>query len=278
MLQEMYETYKKNFSKSDYLIMEYLMRNEEQLPYIDTQKISRNCSVSAATISRFWKKIQVPNLKALKDMLRLQETATPSSRLASAIKQFQDGTDLTEHVNLHLEENLQKTLLRLDPSLPADAAKAILHARKVYIMAPDASLGLADIFLYRVRRLGLEPIMIPGGSAIYEYMINISSRDIVLLFGFSRLINEIRILLDHCESIGCASVLFTDMLTLPNCSPPLYTFYCCRGDANAYHSMSIPMLILDLLILNLMHAKRDSLSDSQRLEKLRSKYANLIGR
>lgn len=278
MLQEMYEKHKKNFSKSDHLIMEYLMRNEEQLPYIDTQKICRSCSVSAATISRFWKKIQVPNLKALKDMLYLQETATPSSRLFSAMQQFQEGAGLTEHVNLHLEENLQKTLLHLDPTLPAAAAEAILQAEKIYIMAPDASLGLADIFSYRVRRLGLEPIMIPCGSAIYEYMINISSRDIVLLFGFSRLLNELRILLDHCQTIGCASILFTDMLTLPSCPPPRYTFYCCRGDANAYHSMSIPMSVLDLLILNLMHANKDSMSDTKRLESLRSKYANLIRR
>ena len=89
----------------------------------------------------------------------------------------------------------------MDPALPARAADLLLQAQHVYIYAPDASCGLASIFCYRARRLGIQPVLLEGGSAIYEYMVNITGNDLVLLFSFSRLLGETRILLDHCNKI-----------------------------------------------------------------------------
>ena len=406
MLQELYEQYKDTFSKSDHKLIQYLLRNEEQLQYLTSEELSAHTGISPATVSRFWKKIGFQNLKELKIKQRIQDTATPSSRLTSALKRFEEtasltedlkmhfgnntaktldrmdpalparaadlllqaqhvyiyapdascglasifcyrarrlgiqpvlleggsaiyeymvnitGNDLvllfsfsrllgetrilldhcnkdtatpssrltsalkrfeetaslTEDLKMHFGNNTAKTLDRMDPALPARAADLLLQAQHVYIYAPDASCGLASIFCYRARRLGIQPVLLEGGSAIYEYMVNITGNDLVLLFSFSRLLGETRILLDHCNKINCPVILFTDLFATQEEMPSRLTFYCYRGEPNEYHSMTVPLLVLDLIILNLMQASKNSLTSSHYLEKLRAEYAQIIRR
>lgn len=159
---------------------------------------------------------------------------------------------------MHFGNNTAKTLDRMDPALPARAADLLLQAQHVYIYAPDASCGLASIFCYRARRLGIQPVLLEGGSAIYEYMVNITGNDLVLLFSFSRLLGETRILLDHCNKINCPVILFTDLFATQEEMPSRLTFYCYRGEPNEYHSMTVPLLVLDLIILNLCRQQKQS--------------------
>lgn len=278
MLQELYEQYKDSFSKSDHKLIQYLLRNEEQLQYITSEELSFHTGISPATVSRFWKKIGFQNLKELKIKQRIQDTASPSTRLTSALKRFEETASLTEDLKMHFGNNTEKTLDHMDPALPTRAAALLLQAQHVYIFAPDASCGLASIFCYRARRLGIQPVLLEGGSAIYEYMINITDNDLVLIFSFSRLLRETRILLDLCQKINCPVILFTDLFSTQEGSPSRLTFYCYRGEPNEYHSMTVPLLILDLIILHLMQASKNSLSSSHYLEELRAEYAQIIGR
>ena len=243
MLQELYEQYKDTFSKSDHKLIQYLLRNEEQLQYLTSEELSAHTGSSPATVSRFWKKIGFQNLKELKIKQRIQDTATPSSRLTSALKRFEETASLTEDLKMHFGNNTAKTLDRMDPALPARAADLLLQAQHVYIYAPDASCGLASIFCYRARRLGIQPV-----------------------------------LLDHCNKINCPVILFTDLFATQEEMPSRLTFYCYRGEPNEYHSMTVPLLVLDLIILNLMQASKNSLTSSHYLEKLRAEYAQIIRR
>ena len=251
MLQELYEQYKDTFSKSDHKLIQYLLRNEEQLQYLTSEELSAHTGISPATVSRFWKKIGFQNLKELKIKQRIQDTATPSSRLTSALKRFEETASLTEDLKMHFGNNTAKTLDRMDPALPARAADLLLQA---------------------------QPVLLEGGSAIYEYMVNITGNDLVLLFSFSRLLGETRILLDHCNKINCPVILFTDLFATQEEMPSRLTFYCYRGEPNEYHSMTVPLLVLDLIILNLMQASKNSLTSSHYLEKLRAEYAQIIRR
>ena len=113
MLQELYEQYKDTFSKSDHKLIQYLLRNEEQLQYLTSEELSAHTGISPATVSRFWKKIGFQNLKELKIKQRIQDTATPSSRLTSALKRFEETASLTEDLKMHFGNNTAKTLDRM---------------------------------------------------------------------------------------------------------------------------------------------------------------------
>lgn len=63
MLQELYEQYKDTFSKSDHKLIQYLLRNEEQLQYLTSEELSAHTGISPATVSRFWKKNRISEFK-----------------------------------------------------------------------------------------------------------------------------------------------------------------------------------------------------------------------
>ena len=52
MLQELYEQYKDTFSKSDHKLIQYLLRNEEQLQYLTSEELSAHTGISPATVKR----------------------------------------------------------------------------------------------------------------------------------------------------------------------------------------------------------------------------------
>ena len=70
----------------------------------------------------------------------------------------------------------------------------------------------------------------------------------------------------------------SDLFATQEEMPSRLTFYCYRGEPNEYHSMTVPLLVLDLIILNLMQASKNSLTSSHYLEKLRAEYAQIIRR
>ena len=278
MLQELYEKHKDTFSKSDHKIMEYLLRNKEQLSYLTIEDLTGVLHISPSTISRFWNKLEVKNLKELKQKYREQEQSTPTSRLTSALSHWAIQGFHQENYLKQYETNLGRTFHNLQPETVIQAASVMRNAKRIYILAPDASLGLAHILQYRIRRLDMEMTFIKSGSEIYEYMMNMTSRDAVLMFSFSRLLREVRVLLRHCRDIRCPSILFTDLFTFHEPDTADLVLYSYRGEPNEYHSMAAPMALLDILILNLMHQQTGSISSSRYLESLRAQYASLIKR
>ncbi|MEI3281643.1 MAG: hypothetical protein V8R61_02465 [Enterocloster sp.] len=153
MLQELYEQYKDSFSKSDHKLIQYLLRNEEQLQYITSEELSFHTGISPATVSRFWKKIGFQNLKELKIKQRIQDTASPSTRLTSALKRFEETASLTEDLKMHFGNNTEKTLDHMDPALPTRAAALSCSTACLYF-CPGCFLWSGIYFLLPCKETG----------------------------------------------------------------------------------------------------------------------------
>lgn len=278
MLQKLYEENKEHFSKSDYKIMDCLMKNQRDLQYLTTADLVNSVGVSSSTISRFWEKIGFQNIKEFKQQMRMAEHSSPSVRTSSALKRWQAEESHIKNIGRQYRNHIMNTLERLKPEMLEHAAQEILNAKRIYLFATDASVGLADILIYRCRRLGIEFIPIASGSGIYESMVNLGSRDLILMFSYSRILSEIQILLKHARNIHCKTILFTDLFAAPETAWADMVFYSYRGEPNEYHSMAAPLALIDLMIMKLTEKKADAVERAAYLEKLREEYAGLIKR
>lgn len=278
MLEKLNHDNNGQFSKSDHCIMDCLLRNENELQYISTEELATKLGISLSTISRFWRKIGFKNIKDFKKYLRENASLTPASKISVTLEQWNnDGfnlQDLAHQYYLHIE----KTLKQVKPEVLEKAAERIISAPKVYIFAPDGSLGLAEILMYRLTRFGIEFIMLKGGSAIYESMINLSRNDLVIMFSYSRLLSEIEILLRHSRIASYDTILFTDLMTSRHLDLAGTILYSYRGEPNEYHSMIPPLALIDLLILKIAQIKENSLEKMKYLETIREMYRGIIKR
>lgn len=278
MLQELYERYKESLSKSDHRIFGFLLEHEQELHLITSEDIAGNLGISPATISRFWPKIGVKNLKELKWFLYQTQTATPLSRINGALSQWGEQDITPDLVIERISAYMEKTFRVVTPEMMDRAVDMILQAKHIYLFAADAAAGVGDILTYRLQRLGILVTPLPTGSQIYDAMVNIQKGDLLLLFGYSRLLTEVQILLSYSRQAECSSILFTDLMAHEALSSADLILYSYRGEPNDYHSMGAPVMLTDMLIMKIIQAMGGGLDKAKKLENLRKQYAHLLQR
>ena len=278
MLEEIYEKCREKLSKSDHRIFGYLMEHEHEIQMMTAEDMAKGLNLSTATISRFWTKIGYRNLKELKLALYKNTGTTPFSRMDAALTRWRENGISPEMLMNRISSNLNRTFQVLDPENLDKAADALLNSDKTYIFAPDASYGLGRIFAYRMLRLGICVTELPGGSQIFDSMINIHKGDVVLLFAYSRILKEVEALLSHAREAGYFTLLFTDIAADNILSDADIIIYSCRGELNDYHSMAVPMMMTDIIIMKASQRSDKVLKKARELEMLRGQYMNILPR
>ena len=278
MLSEIYEMYKETLSKSEHRIFSYLLEHEQELPVISSDDIARQLGVSTSTISRFWTKIGFKNLKDLKRAVYENQSATPFSRLSGALSQWGEEGVTLDFLMDRMSRYMEKTFRVVTPQMLDQAVQMILEAGQIYMFAPDASRGIGALLQYRLRRLGIRIEVLPSGSQIYDFMVNLKEGDLLILYGYSRILTEARILLEYGARTGCRSILFTDILAGDLLSQANLVLYSFRGEPNDYHFMGVPVIITDLLVTKTIQALGGGLEKARKLEDIRSQFSGLLKR
>lgn len=278
MLSEIYEMYKETLSKSEHRIFSYLLEHEQELPVISSDDIARQLGVSTSTISRFWTKIGFKNLKDLKRAVYENQSATPFSRLSGALSQWGEEGVTLDFLMDRMSRYMEKTFRVVTPQMLDQAVQMILEAGQIYMFAPDASRGIGALLQYRLRRLGIRIEVLPSGSQIYDFMVNLKEGDLLILYGYSRILTEARILLEYGARTGCRSILFTDILAGDLLSQANLVLYSFRGEPNDYHFMGVPVILTDLLVTKTIQALGRGLEKARKLEDIRSQFSGLLKR
>ena len=278
MLSEIYEKYKETLSKSEHRIFSYLLEHEQELPVISSDDIARQLGVSTSTISRFWTKIGFKNLKDLKRAVYENQSATPFSRLSGALSQWGEEGVTLDFLMDRMSRYMEKTFRVVSPQILDQAVQMILEAGQIYMFAPDASRGIGALLQYRLRRLGIRIEVLPSGSQIYDFMVNLKEGDLLILYGYSRILTEARILLEYGARTGCRSILFTDILAGDLLSQADLVLYSFRGEPNDYHFMGVPVILTDLLVTKTIQALGGGLEKARKLEDIRSQFSGLLKR
>lgn len=278
MLSEIYEMYKETLSKSEHRIFSYLLEHEQELPVISSDDIARQLGVSTSTISRFWTKIGFKNLKDLKRAVYENQSATPFSRLSGALSQWGEEGVTLDFLMDRMSRYMEKTFRVVTPQMLDQAVQMILEAGQIYMFAPDASRGIGALLQYRLRRLGIRIEVLPSGSQIYDFMVNLKEGDLLILYGYSRILTEARILLEYGACTGCRSILFTDILAGDLLSQADLVLYSFRGEPNDYHFMGVPVILTDLLVTKTIQALGGGLEKARKLEDIRSQFSGLLKR
>ena len=278
MLSEIYEMYKETLSKSEHRIFSYLLEHEQELPVISSDDIARQLGVSTSTISRFWTKIGFKNLKDLKRAVYENQSATPFSRLSGALSQWGEEGVTLDFLMDRMSRYMEKTFRVVTPQMLDQAVQMILEAGQIYMFAPDASRGIGALLQYRLRRLGIRIEVLPSGSQIYDFMVNLKEGDLLILYGYSRILTEARILLEYGARTGCRSILFTDILAGDLLSQADLVLYGFRGEPNDYRFMGVPVILTDLLVTKTIQALGGGLEKARKLEDIRSQFSGLLKR
>ena len=192
-------------TRAEQKILDFINTNTDSFLFLTIGQLAQRLDLSDATVSRFARHAGCRDFKALKARV-LEQATGPAVKMAGTLRQeasFSPAAWLEQQ-----QACLEKTAEQLSPEAFDQAVQAILAARRVWIHGKNASGALAQLLHFRLRRLGLPVTLLPaGGSELMEGLAQAGEWDLVILFSFSKLSREGKVILEHSRAAGYRTLI-----------------------------------------------------------------------
>ena len=275
--QDNLEDHLPSLTRSQQRIAAYLLANYDEAAFLSAADIVATLKVSEATLTRFARAIGYSGFRDLRHVLQdlVRARTTPASRLQHKLDELasSQGPVLRQVLDMEVQY-LTEAATSIDPADFDGAVDLLLGSVHIFAFASGPSAVLAELAELRLRRIGVLTIaMTESGRHLFEKLQLLRPGDAVLATGFQYVRPELVAVLDHSRATGCRSVLITDTLGPALRSRADVVLSARRGPVSTFHSLTVPMAILNALLLAMAMAKpAASLAALQRFEHLRAKY------
>ena len=165
--------------------------------------------VSKATVSRFVKRLGYENYEAARRHARAEKLTGSRLFLGTATK-----TGATHNVASHVAQsiaNLEATFIAISDVQIQAVAKAMLKARKVWVLGFRSSHPFATYLQWQLTQVIENIVAIPGGGqTLGEHLVSLDQRDLVIVFGMRRRIARMDLILEQVRRQGARLLYITD--------------------------------------------------------------------
>lgn len=265
------------YTKRQKYVINYIYKHIDTIPFMTINDLAKASGTSVATISRLVRIAGYDSFKDLKTSIVTTKTvASPAEKISKAMKNSEQS-DFSKSLLYHAFQ-IEKTLEMIDQQAMHEAINHILTAKTIYFHAKGAAHSLAELFAFRLNRIGLTTnLLASGGSEIFEQLTQVTDKDLLILFSFQKASQEAKVLLEHTRNISCPTVLFTSQLYDSSSNRADINLYVYRGEETEYHSMTAPVAIIDTLtVLVAKSAGDQAIEYLDRLYHLKQNYIDHI--
>ncbi|WP_245844248.1 MurR/RpiR family transcriptional regulator [Oceanobacillus rekensis] len=262
-----------SMSPNQFKMADYIQKNLRHVLLSTEQEISDALHISIASVSRFWRSVGYKNFKDFKIQMRKQMDVSPASKMENTMN-LVEGQELQQHYLKVSNEHLQRTLEHFSKKSFDNTVDLLTNANKIYIYSPGPSRGLGELMSYRLSRFGLNlQILEKGGSELLEDLLHFTKEDVVVIFGFIRILPEGQVILDYQKKIGFKTVLITDQLVADFINQADISLFASRGEMWEFHSMIAPTFLIENLIIAIgMESKEENIQRLEQLSDLRKQF------
>jgi len=273
-----------DLTKSEQRIASFLLANYDEAAFLPAAELADRLEVSQATVVRFARSVgydSFPEMRrSLQEIFRVK--VTPASRLQRKLADLNTGQGHVLQKTIDMElQYLTEAEHSISTADFDRAVDVVVRASRVFVFGTGPSRILADLLQIRLRRFGITIIpLMESGRDILEKLILLQPDDALIAMGFHRVTAEVVTVLDYAHRTGCQSVLLTDTLGATFRDKVAVILAARRGPVSTFHSLTVPMVILNALILAVAMARSDSsVAYLEKLEQLRSESGlDVIGK
>ena len=261
------------YTKSDEKILEFMESHTDEFLFMSIGEVAKRLEVSEATISRAARHLGYRDFKEMKNEIIGQKTGKGAAgKIAGTLLKTQ-GFDIGKWFAMQ-QECLSSTLENFDQKEFSRAVSQIQSARNIYIHGKNASASSAQLLYFRLRRLGYKVFMVPsGGSEVIEGIVHAGEGDLVIIFSYSKVSVEGKMILEYAKIAGYTTMAFTSRLYAPQEQRADINLYVYRGEKEEFHSMTAPAAMIDALILALSEKDQgDTARNLLKIQKLKEKF------
>lgn len=240
------------FSKGQKLIAKYIEEHYDKVAFMTASRLGATVGVSESTVVRFATEIGYagyPQLQqAMQEMIRNKLTSV--QRMEVTADRIGDSDVLDSVFNQDIDI-IRRTMEETSHENFYKSVDAIVAARKIYILGTRSSSALATFLNYYLNLLFENVLLVQSTSEgeIFEQMIRIDQRDVVIGISFPRYSRKAVNAMDFAHKQGATVIAITDSSVSPLAKPADYLLLARSDIASIVDSLVAPLSLINALIV-----------------------------
>ena len=264
------------FSKGQRLIARYITESYDKAAFMTANRLGKTVGVSESTVVRFAVDLGFdgyPSMqKAMQEMVLNRLTSVQRIEVANDRIGNQDVVSMVLQSDM---EKLRRTGETLDRDEFRAAVKAVLGAKRVFILGVRSAAPLANFLGYYLNYMfnNVHIVTTSGTGEMFEKIVGVNSRDVVIAFSFPRYSTSTVKGAQYCRSTGATVIGMTDTKMSPlgqNCDHVLVT----KSDmVSLVDSLVAPLSVVNALVVAIAAQREEELSRTfDSLERIWEEY------
>ena len=268
-------------TKSEKRIASYLNQNQDEAAFLSAGEIADRLQLSEATMVRFARTLGFDSYPAMRGALQanFRHRMTHSSRLRSRLDDLRADGDILERVVASEIDYLTEALQTLDRKAFNAAVELLRTHQRVFVFGLGPSISLVDLLEIRLTRSTRQVIPLnTSGREMLEPMLLMNSNDLLIAIGFFNLTPSLQMVLEYANQNKTPVILLTDTLGPMVGDKADVVLAARRGPVSAFHSLTVPMMIVNAMLLALSSLDQDRVMPNlDKLDQLRERLKKTNG-
>ncbi|GKS81566.1 transcriptional regulator [Ligilactobacillus pabuli] len=195
-------------SKKERVLCDYILDHPTEVMQLSVQSLAERCQISAATVVRFCRRLELNGYSDLKLHLSAAVQETKGQEYTE-IAPGESAAQISAKLQLHFENALKVTANHLDNQVIEKIVTAIHSASQVQLFGlVSSSLVVQDIY-QKFSRLGILATVNNDIHLAATSLATASSKDVLLVVSTSGTTAEVVQLLQFAQEKGLVTVLMT---------------------------------------------------------------------
>ncbi len=268
-----------SLTKSGQQIARYLLRNQDEAAFLSAAELAERLGVSEATAVRFAQALGFSGYPEMRAILQrsFRSRVTHSFRLQERLHELRQQGDILDQLIASEIDYLTQALRAVDRAAFGRAVDLLRDCDRLFVFGLGPSIALVDLLQLRLQRFGRHVIALTTtGREVLEPLLSMTSADVLLAIGFFDVNPTLQFVIDRARQCGSAAILLSDTLGSLLGDKVDVVLAARRGPVSAFHSLTVPMTIINALLLALAQAEPErAVANLDQLDELRRSYASI---
>jgi DNA-binding MurR/RpiR family transcriptional regulator len=265
----------KSLTKSEKRIANYLRKNQEESAFLSASEIADRLGLSEATLVRFARTLGFNSYPSMRTLLQeaFRHRVTHAARLRSRLEDLRQGGDIFEQLVVSEIDYLTQALETVNRQALQKSLELLHKCERIFVFGVGPSVSLVNLLDIRLKRFGRQVVPLTiSGQEILEPLLSMTSKDLLFVICFFDVPLALNLVLDYAKELSCPVIMLTDTLGSIIGDKADVVLAARRGPMAEFHSLVVPMTIINTLLLALANEDREQIMENlDRLDQMRER-------
>ncbi|MGA9397022.1 MAG: MurR/RpiR family transcriptional regulator [Anaerolineaceae bacterium] len=266
-------------TNSEKRIADFISQNQDEVAFMSAAEVADKLKLSEPTMLRFARKLGFDNYPAMRFILqaKVRNLVNHSTRIRNRLGDLRMAGDIYERMVTAEIDFLTESLHTLDRDAINAAVELLRVHQRVFVFGVGPAISLVDQLEIRLTRSLRQVIPLRTyGRELLEPLLLMNKGDLLIAFVFHSVNPYIQLVLERANEFKVPVILITDTLGDLVGKKASVILAARRGPVSSFHSMTIPMTIINTLLLALSYVDQETIMNNlDKLDQLRDRVLRI---